>query len=94
MTILTAVDDRYVVPLAVMLRSLCSSLAAGLFVDARLMTTGLSAASRRGLDCALAGLPLTLQIITVDTILLEGFKVDGHVSADTVRQAIRPGLSA
>lgn len=89
-TILTAVDDRYVVPLAVMLRSLCSSLAVGSLVDVRLMTTGLNKASRRGLESALAGLPMTLQIVTVDRILLEGLKIDGHISSDTYLRLYAP----
>ncbi len=54
------------------------------------MTTGLNEASRRSLDDALAGLPMTLQIVTVDTILLEGLKIDGHVSADTYLRLFAP----
>lgn len=82
-SVVTAVNDRYLGPATVMLYSLMSSLAPGYRVEAWIMTTRLAAESRHAITHALRMFPIEIEFLEVADLRLTGLKIDGHVSVET-----------
>jgi lipopolysaccharide biosynthesis glycosyltransferase len=61
-----AVDDSYVLPLLVTLRSACRNLSAGFRIDAYVIGYAVSAASRQRLERGLSGCPIRVEWLTLD----------------------------
>jgi lipopolysaccharide biosynthesis glycosyltransferase len=89
-TVVTAVNDNYVLPLAVMMRSVAQSLSGEASVTFKTLTLGLSRASRLRIEKSLAGLKMEFQEIRIDASPLEGLKVTGHVSLETYFRLLAP----
>ena len=91
-TVMTAVNQSYVLPLAVMLRSLAHSLPQSWHLEIRMLTTGLCREARHRLDYCLDGLNLKVSEVRIDTSILDGLKVDRHVSLETYFRLLAPSL--
>ena len=89
-TVVTAVNDDYVLPLALMMRSVSQSLSAEAHVDLRILTLGLSKESRTRLERSIAGLRIDIHEVRVDPSCLNGLKVSGHVSQETYFRLLTP----
>jgi len=90
--ILTAVNDGYARPAAVMLFSLMSNLAPGYQVEVLIMTTSLAPESRDSIKQAVRRFPVTIKFLEVSDSRLNGLKLDGHVSIETYLRILAADL--
>ncbi len=89
-TIVTAANDAYALPLTVMLRSLEASIPDGSLVDVQILTLGLSSVTRNRIEQSLTGGKILLREIRVDASILDGVKVNGHVTLETYFRLLAP----
>lgn len=86
----TAANDSYVIPLAVMIRSLSNTLDANQSAECYILTQGLTKESLRLLNKCVDGSNVELKEMKVDVNLLSGVKVDGHVTIETYFRLLTP----
>ena len=89
-TVATAVDENYIFPMAIMMRSVAQSLTAEATVNFRIMTVGLSHKSRSELDRNLDGLSMEYEEVVIDASVLHSLKVDRHVTLETYFRLLLP----
>ena len=89
-TVATAVNEHYVFPMAVMMRSVVQALSVEATVTFRILTVGLSHKSRSALDRSLAGLSAEYEEIVIDPSVLHDLKVDRHVTLETYFRLLLP----
>ncbi len=90
LTVVAAIDGRYLTPLAAMLCSLACALPADTRVDLRLLTGGLTQRQRAWLDRAVRDCAVNLTEVTVDRSLCADLKVSQHVSIETYYRLLAP----
>lgn len=88
--VVTAVNDQYVFPLAVMLRSAAQAMPPDATLCVSILTRGLRTQYRRQLTASLEGLRVQLEEIRVDPSPLAGLRVDGHISLETYFRLLAP----
>src|SRR5438477_5992105 len=88
--VVTAVNDDYVLPLAVTLNSAMCSLSGESHLDVKVLTLGLSRESRGTLERSASGAGMEVEVIKVDPSPLEGLKVTGHISRETYLRLLAP----
>lgn len=81
--IATAADDRYAVPLAVMLRSLAAHLPDGVAVRVFVLSSGLAEETHRLVNQACLGSTLDVRHINVMRSIVSDLKTSHHVSTTT-----------
>jgi len=81
--IVCSADNRYAIPLAVMLRSLAEHLAQGRMATVWVLDGGISRWNKRKIIKSLPPRRLELHWVAVDTALLVDMPVSGHVSLAT-----------
>ena len=89
-TVVSATNNEYLVPLIVMIQSLLESLPKQIIVDFRIMTTGLNSKAKKLLAEVFSERNIKLQEIIVNSTLLIGFKLDGHISIETYFRILIP----
>lgn len=89
----SAADDKYALPLAVLLKSAETNLRAGWGLDAHVVDGGLRDSSRRRIEQGLdANRTRVHWIATPAESLVEGLPVFGHVGVSTYYRILIPGL--
>ena len=78
--VLCAADDHYVKPLAVTLRSAAASLRADHHLHVILMDGGISESSFAALNETLQGLPITVNVLTIDPAELKDLGTSHHIT--------------
>jgi lipopolysaccharide biosynthesis glycosyltransferase len=89
LNIVTAANDDYILPLAVMMHSVSQSLSDA-HANFNILTAGLSSESLCRLEQTLGGLEVNFTEIRVDPSRLEGLKVTGHISVETYFRLLAP----
>ena len=77
---LCAADDHYVKPLAVTLRSAAASIKNGGHVHVVLLDGGISESSFSALDQTLHGLPITVNVLTIDPAEVQDLGTSHHIT--------------
>lgn len=88
--IITSANNEYITPLKVMLHSLGNSLHPDQHATVRVLTFGIDANNEERLVSGLSHLPLSVQIVKIDSVFLEGLKISGHVSGETYLRLLSP----
>ena len=78
--VLCAADDHYVKPLAVTLRSAAASIKTGGHVHVVLLDGGISESSFSALDQTLQGLPITVNVLTIDPAEIQDLGTSHHIT--------------
>ena len=78
--VLCAADDHYVKPLAVTLHSAAASLQSDHHLHVILLDGGISEASFAALEETLKGLPITVNVLTIDPAELKDLGISHHIT--------------
>lgn len=81
--LVTSADSNFAMPCAVMLRSVADNLTWTPYARAVVMDVGLTPSDRHKIRKSLRGTPLAVEFLALDPNLLDGLKVDLHVSKAT-----------
>jgi lipopolysaccharide biosynthesis glycosyltransferase len=81
--LITSADSAFAMPCAVMLRSVADNLTWTPYAHAIVVDVGLTASDRHGIRKSLRGTPLNVEFLVLEPELLDGLKVDLHVSKAT-----------
>jgi UDP-glucose/galactose:(glucosyl)LPS alpha-1,2-glucosyl/galactosyltransferase len=94
LTIVTAANAKYMIPLTVMMRSAADSAGPDCMLDFRVLTAGLPASAWKPVELGLQGCNATFGEIVVDSGPLADLKLNGHVSIETYFRLLAPSYIA